>query len=86
MPTLSTFYGIVILMYFDDHNPPHFHVRYAGSKAIVEIDTLRVIGGSLPARAERFVVEWASEHKAELRENWELCTKLMQPKPIAPLP
>ncbi len=86
MPTLSTFYSIIILMYFDDHNPPHFHVRYAGSKAIVDIETLKIIGGSLPARAERFVAEWATDHRSELRENWDLCTKRLQPKPIAPLP
>jgi hypothetical protein len=28
MPTISRFFGILIQMYFDDHNPPHFHVKY----------------------------------------------------------
>ena len=29
MPRLSTFYGIVIAMYYRDHHPPHFHAVYA---------------------------------------------------------
>ena len=32
MPEISRFYGIIIAMFFDDHNPPHFHARYAGKK------------------------------------------------------
>jgi hypothetical protein len=42
MPTISTFYGLVVLMFWDDHNPPHFHVRYAGSQALVGITDLRI--------------------------------------------
>jgi hypothetical protein len=34
MPTISTFYGIIIQMFFDDHVPPHFHAKYAEFKAI----------------------------------------------------
>lgn len=86
MPTISTFYGIVIQMFWRDHNPPHFHVRYAASKAQIAIADLRVIRGNLPARAERFVLEWAAEHQAELMEVWEQCQRQEQPKPIAPLP
>jgi hypothetical protein len=85
MPTISTFYGLVILMFWDDHNPPHFHVRYADSQAIVRISDLQIIKGSLPRRAERFLLEWAEEHQAELTENWELCRSLKPPKTIAPL-
>jgi hypothetical protein len=36
MPTISVFYGLVIQMYFHDHLPPHFHVRYAEFKATIE--------------------------------------------------
>jgi len=35
MPELSRFYGIVIKMYYNDHNPPHFHVEYSGDEAII---------------------------------------------------
>jgi hypothetical protein len=85
MPTISTFYGLVVLMFWDDHNPPHFHVRYAGSQALVGIADLRIIEGELPRRAERILLEWAEEHQAELMENWELCKSLQSPKMIAPL-
>jgi hypothetical protein len=85
MPTISTFYGLVVLMFWDDHNPPHFHVRYAGSQALVGITDLRIIDGELPRRAERILLEWAAEHQAELMENWELCKSLQSPKMIAPL-
>jgi hypothetical protein len=37
MPEISLFYGIRVTMYYDDHNPPHFHAEYNGNKAIIEI-------------------------------------------------
>ncbi len=66
MPTISSFYGILIQIFWQDHNPPHFHVRYAGARALIAIEDLRIISGARPARAERLVLEWASLHQAEL--------------------
>ncbi|MEP6968563.1 MAG: DUF4160 domain-containing protein [Pseudomonadota bacterium] len=86
MPTISDFYGIAVLMFWDDHNPPHFHVRYAGGKATVSISDPRVLSGSIPRRAERLVMEWAGDHQAELIENWQLCKEMKRPKLIPPLP
>jgi len=63
MPELSRFYGIVIQMYFRDHPPPHFHVVYGSSKAIVDIETLALIDGQLPPRARGLVTEWATIHQ-----------------------
>ena len=57
MPEISRFYGIVIQMYFGDHPPPHFHARYAGQTAKIDIDSLAVIDGRLPARALGLVME-----------------------------
>ena len=57
-------------MYFGDHAPPHFHAYYQGSEAMFAIDTLDTIAGALPRRAKNLVVEWALEHRPELRENW----------------
>ena len=85
MPTISMFYGIVVLMFWDDHNPPHFHARYADSEAIVSIGELQVLVGGLPLRAERLLLEWAAQHQGELMENWELCKSLRRPNAIAPL-
>jgi hypothetical protein len=85
MPTLSYFYGIYILMYWDDHPPPHFHAAYAGDGAVVDIQKLEIIRGSLPGRARLLVLQWAKEHQAELLEAWEECSNQRPPRSIAPL-
>jgi len=72
MPELSRFLGIVVLMYFDDHNPPHFHVRYNDHRAIVSIRDLALLEGELPPRVFGLVMEWAGLHKNELLENWAM--------------
>ena len=71
MPEISRFFGIVIAMFYNDHPPPHFHMRYGSERAIVEIDTLSVLEGSLAPRALGLAVEWAAQHQEELRANWE---------------
>ena len=71
MPEISRFFGIVIAMYWDDHNPPHFHARYGEHKAAIAIDTLTILDGSIPPRALGLVVEWAAQHKEELLRNWD---------------
>ena len=71
MPRISEFFGIIIYMYYNDHLPPHFHAEYGEHEAIYEIDTLDVRHGSLPRRAHALVVEWASLHRSELRDDWE---------------
>ena len=72
MPRLSEFYGIVIYMYFSDHNPPHFHAIYGEHEALVAIEDGAVIGGGLPRTAARLVEQWRDERLAELRASWEL--------------
>lgn len=58
MPEISRFFGIVIKMFFDEHNPPHFHAEYSGDDAVIDIRTLMVISGRLPPRVKGFVIEW----------------------------
>jgi hypothetical protein len=70
MPTISHFYGVAIRMYFDEHPPSHFHAYSGEYDASISIETLEVTEGELPRRALAMVLEWASEHRAELRENW----------------
>ena len=57
MPELCRFFGLVILMFYNDHPPPHFHVRYGGQRAIVDIRTLAVLEGRLSPRALGLVTE-----------------------------
>jgi len=85
MPTISTFYGITIRMFYDDHAPPHFHVQYSEFKAEIAIETLQILAGRLPHRALSMTSEWAASHQAGLRENWELCRQHKQPQQIQPL-
>ena len=85
MPELSRFYGVVVQMYFGDHPPPHFHARYAGYTAKIEIDTLAVIEGNLPARALGLVIEWAALHQAELRDAFDNAANMRRPGKIEPL-
>ncbi len=86
MPTISVFYGIVIAMFFNDHDPPHFHARYAEFDARIAIATGDPLDGELPACAARLVKQWAELHRDELAEDWELARQLQPLKPIAPLP
>jgi hypothetical protein len=71
MPEISRFYGIVIGMFYHEHRPPHFHVRYGEHEAVIRINDLVLTEGRLPPRVLGLVVEWAARHRAELLENWE---------------
>ena len=70
MPRLSEFYGIVIYMYFADHNPPHFHAIYAEHEALIRIDDGSTIRGHLPKTAAQLVEQWRALHHDELTRNW----------------
>ena len=85
MPTISQFFGILIRIYYDEHNPPHFHAYYGEYEAQISIDTLEVIVGKLPKRALALVLEWAAEHRDELRKDWELAEQHKPLDPIEPL-
>ena len=85
MPTISAFYGILIQMFFKDHAPPHFHVKYGEFKAVIDINSLSLLNGKLPRRALNLALDWAELHQAELLEDWRLCEEMQNPKPIAPL-
>jgi hypothetical protein len=72
MPEISLFCGIRITMFYNDHNPPHFHAEYSGNKALINIQDSCVMRGSLPNRQLKFVLAWCELHKDELMQNWEL--------------
>jgi len=72
-------------MFYEDHNPPHFHARYGSDQTVIKIDDFTVLEGFLPPRALGLVMEWAARHKAELIENWESIVNNQPPRKIAPL-
>ncbi len=74
MPQISLFYGIIIMMYFADHAPAHFHAWYGNYKITVSIKD-GVVKGEMPARALRMILEWLDLHREELMENWERACK-----------
>jgi hypothetical protein len=71
MPQISRFFGIIIAMYFNDHNPPHFHAKYGDDEALISIKDFSIIEGQIPSRALGMVIEWASLHQEELMDNWK---------------
>lgn len=85
MPEICRFYGIVIKMYFNEHQPPHFHAYYGEHQALVSIPTLAIIAGKLPSRALGLVVEWAALHRDDLLELWQQAQAMQPLGKIQPL-
>jgi hypothetical protein len=79
MPELSRFFGIVIRMFHDDHQPPHFHAKYGEYQAKIEIETGEVIAGKLPRRAMGLVWEWWELHRTELMSCWKCVVEDQKP-------
>lgn len=71
MPEISRFYGIVIRMHIDEHNPPHFHAKYSDKEVVVSITDPAIIYGTISPRALRLVLRWAKLNQGELLLNWE---------------
>lgn len=86
MPRLSSFYGIVVYMYWSDHPPPHFHAEYGDHQVIITIDDGSIFAGSMPRRALRLLEEWRSMHVGDLREAWNRASEREDPGTIDPLP
>ena len=74
MPEISRFFGIVVRMFVEaggPHHRPHFHAYYQGGVAVIAVDDIEIMGGSLPVRQARLVSAWAEIHRRELLDNWE---------------
>ena len=85
MPEISRFFGIIIRMFYDEHNPPHFHAEYSGKKAVFDFNG-NVIKGNLTSRnATKLVREWVDLHISDLDEDWKLATESKEIKKIEPL-
>jgi len=86
MPRISSFHGIVVAMYYEEHGRPHFHARYAEHDASIAVDDLELLGGSLPPRKLALVRDWADQHREELSANWERARDDQPLASIDPLP
>ena len=85
MPEISRFLGIVIKMFWNEHNPPHFHAEYGSDKVEIDLKSLAVLKGYLPPRVLGMVIEWAELHQQELIANWESMRSGKHYKKIEPL-
>ena len=85
MPEISRFFGVLITINYNDHPPPHFHVRYGRKKALVSIEDATILKGQIPPRVLGFVVEWATLHREELEENWDRARQQVPLEAIEPL-
>lgn len=70
MPEISRFYGIIVFMFFNDHNPPHFKVKYGEYEANILIGNGNRLNGDFPPGKLKLVQAWAEIHKIELLEMW----------------
>jgi Domain of unknown function (DUF4160) len=88
MPTISMFYGILILMFYRDnrqHNLPHIHARYQSDEVVLGISDGEVLAGSIPLKQLRMVQAWVEIHRPELLVDWDLAVNGDEPFRIAPL-
>ena len=86
MPEICRFYGIVVKLFWNDHEPPHFHAEYGEQTAIIDIRTLATIDGRLPPRALGLTVEWAAQHQQDLLRLWAKARSLEPLEKLEPLP
>jgi hypothetical protein len=88
VPELSRFFGIIVRMYAEvsvPHNVPHFHAYYQEHAAVIGLDPIELIAGTMPRRQRRFIVAWAELPQQELIADWERLQRGEVPLPIAPL-
>jgi len=84
MPVISRFFGIIITMYWNDHNPAHFHAQYGEHEVLISLNGV-VMEGKIPRRALSMVLEWLALHRDELLENWMRCKQRKPLLTIEPL-
>jgi hypothetical protein len=85
MPEISRFLGIIIKMFYDEHNPPHFHAEYGSDMVLIDIRNLSVFSGRVPPRVIGLVIEWATLHQQDLLMDWERAKVHQELLKIAPL-
>jgi hypothetical protein len=85
MPYVSMFFGIIIRMFFSEHNPPHFHAEYQGTEGIFNFQGEMLIGNIKSSTALKLIKEWANLRRNELDENWKNISEKLNINKIEPL-
>jgi hypothetical protein len=85
MPIISAFFGIVIRMFYREHEPAHFHAEYQGQQAKFDFDGKMIAGDMKSKTARRLIKQWAAAHREELERNWEKMKEGRTLERIAPL-
>jgi hypothetical protein len=85
MPTISEFFGIMIMMYYDDHAPPHFHARYGEYEIVIQISPIGILRGHFPQRALGLVIEWTQMYQQKLMDEWDRASNNKKLQKIPPL-
>ena len=85
MPEISRFFGIIIAIFYNEHNPPHFHAKYGDFEVLLRIDNGEILAGELPRRALNLVEAWRLLHVSELQANWYLAAEHKPLRNIEPL-
>jgi len=72
MPTVAFIAGMAIVLYPNDHPPPHFHVLAADFEARISIDDGTVIDcrGRMRPQTRHLLAEWTARHRSALMDNW----------------
>ena len=85
MPIISKFFGIIIRMFYDEHNPPHLHAEYQGNKAVFDFQGNMIKGDLRSRTAIKLVREWVDINLSDLEEDWQLARERKEMKKINPL-
>ncbi len=71
MPAISIFFGIIIRMFYNEHEPMHFHAEYQGQRGKFDLTGRMIVGNINSKTARRLIKQWTKEHGAEIRANWQ---------------
>ncbi|MBD3299586.1 MAG: DUF4160 domain-containing protein [candidate division Zixibacteria bacterium] len=85
MPIIAVFYGIIVRMFYKDHDPPHFHAEYQGQSGKFDFDGTLIAGDIRSRTALKLIAEWADAHNEELMANWEKARLGLPIERISPL-
>lgn len=71
MPCIEIIDSVKIFIYYNDHDPPHFHAIYAEFQELIEIETLKSYAGYIPGKQRKKVINWAKRNQELLLVIWD---------------